>query len=188
MKKTKNLVANIAAAVALTLAGCGTTTTTTQPAAQTSQEPATYDVTPVDVESEVLTIADAIRLFDDNSKLAAMAKKYGYKQVGKYEAHNLNAYDDMMYKNCVSAKKLKDGTFQDMPKALKKGTSSYVGMIGGKIEIAVYNTKEYNKLVEQVKMAGFKLKEAGYEEEYSNGVYSIFCYASGKRVRIAKAL
>lgn len=189
MKKTKIMAASMAAAALLTLNGCGTTGSTTQSTTTTPkvEEQTTFAVNPVDVQSEVLTIADAIRLFDDNSKLAEMAKKYGYKQAGKYEAHNLNTYDNLMYKNCVPARKLQDGSYQDMPKAQKKGTSSYVGMMDGKLEIGVYNSKEYTKLVEQITQAGFKLKEDGYEQEYSNGVYSLFCYASGKRVRIAKA-
>lgn len=184
----KTLLAAVAVALVLTSCGTSQSTTTTAPAAQSTEQPEKYDVHPVDVKSEVLTISDGIKLFDDNSNLNAMAQKYGYKKLGKYEAHNLNSYDNMLYKNCSLPKKMKDGSYMDMPKPMKNGVSSYVGMVDGKLEIGVFNTKSYNQLVEQVEMAGFKLAQDGYEKEYSNGVYSIFCYAPGKRVRIAKTL
>ena len=56
-----------------------------------------------------------------------------------------------------------------------------------RIEIGVFNIKAYNNLVAQVKACGFKLVADGYEAEYSNGAYDIFCYEGGKRVRIQKS-
>ncbi len=94
----------------------------------------------------------------------------------------------MLYKNSTLPKKMKDGSFMDLPKPLRNGTSSYIGLNQDKVEIGVFNDKAYNSLLNQVKQAGFKLAQDGYEQEYSNGVYSIFCYAPGKRIRIVKTL
>lgn len=67
-----------------------------------------------------------------------------------------------------------------------KGISSYVAFTD-RIEIGVFNIKAYNNLVAQVKACGFELVADGYEAEYSNGTYDIFCYEGGKRVRIQKS-
>lgn len=184
----KNYVLGVAFACALIMTSCGTTKQTAQTTPTETTNNNTYDIHPVDIKSDVLTLSDGIRLFDDRTLEASMSTKYGYKKQEKYEAHNLCSYDVMLYKNSTLPKKMKDGSFMDLPKPLRNGTSSYIGLNTDKVEIGVFNQKAYNSLLDQVKQAGFKLTQDGYEQEYSNGVYSIFCYAPGKRVRIMKTL
>ncbi len=188
MNKEKVFGFSIAFASALIMTSCGTTKQTVQTNSTETTSNATYDVHPVDVKSDVLTLSDGIRLFDDRTLESSLAAKYGYKKQNKYEAHNLCSYDVMLYKNSTLPKKMKDGSFMDLPKPLRNGTSSYIGLNQDKVEIGVFNDKAYNSLLNQVKQAGFKLAQDGYEQEYSNGVYSIFCYAPGKRIRIVKTL
>ncbi len=180
----KKIFLSSIAAATLLLTGCGTT----QKTATTGTETGTYAVNPVDVESEVLNIKDALSLFDNNELITEISKKYGYKVENEVNIHNLENYKTMLYKNCTLSKKSKSGIYVDLPKPQRKGISSYIGLTGSTVEIGVFNTKAYDSLIEQIKQAGFKLTQDGYEQEYNNGVYSLNCYAPGKRVIIKKAI
>lgn len=176
--------------ISLTLWACGGAKSTLTP--RTSATPTintdTFAIHPVDIKSEVLTISDALHLFADGSQTATLAAKYGYHQKTNYEVNHLNLYSNMLYKACTLPQKMKNGSYTDLPRPMKKGTSSYVGVMKDQIEIGVFSTRTYEQLVDQVQQAGFKLAQDGYEQEYSNGLISVFCYSPGKRIRIVKTL
>ena len=137
---------------ALLLAGCGTQKTVVQPtepvAADTPvvQKPVVYDV---EAHPDVVSVAEAIALLDNPGNAAAIAKKHSYKVAGKYGIYRLDNYDMMMYKNCRLPKKLGTDIYEDTPKPLAKGTSSYIA-INSNVLIAVFNNTAFNNLVEQV--------------------------------------
>lgn len=175
---------------ALLLAGCGTQKTVVQPTApvaadtQAVQKPVVYDV---EAHPDVISVAEAIELLNNPGNATAIAKKHGYKVVGKYGIYRLDNYDMMMYKNCRLPKKLGTDIYEDTPKPLVKGTSSYIAM-NGNVLIAVFNNTAFSNLVEQVKGLGFALVEEGYEDKYSNGQTDIYVYSTRKSIRIEKAI
>lgn len=184
MKKT-SIIIPLAAAV-LCMAACSTPEKVVTPPPTTVKEPVadTFEIHPVEIPSEVLTIAAGLKVLDQPDQASALMAGKGYKSEKDYKVNRLNDYDMMYYKNCRLPKRLQNGAYEDLPKALKKGVSSYVGISTGGVEIGVFNNKAYQSLIDQVTGAGFTLAADGYEQEYSNGVYSIFCYAAGRRVRI----
>ncbi len=188
MKKTSIIIP--LAAAALCLAACSTPEKVVITPPPAVKEPAadTFEIHPVEIPSEVLTIAGGLKVLDEPGQAAALMAGKGYKAQADYKVNRLNDYDAMYYKNCRLPKRLQNGAYEDLPRALKKGVSSYVGVSQGGVEIGVFNNKAYQSLVDQVTGAGFTLAADGYEQEYSNGVYSIFCYATGRRVRITRTV
>ena len=146
------------------------------------QKPVVYDV---EAHPDVVSVAEAIALLDNPGNAAAIAKKHSYKVAGKYGIYRLDNYDMMMYKNCRLPKKLGTDIYEDTPKPLAKGTSSYIA-INSNVLIAVFNNTAFNNLVEQVKGLGFALVEEGYEDKYSNGQTDIYVYSARKSIRIEK--
>lgn len=183
MKKSSIIIPIAAAALCMT--GCSTPQKVVTPP-PTVKEPAvdTFEIHPVEMPSEVLTIANGLKVLKQPELAPQLLAKQEYKSKKDYKVNRLNDYDIMYYKNCRLPKVLSNGAYEDLPKALKKGISSYVGISSGGVEIGVFNNKAYQSLIDQVTGAGFKLAADGYEQEYSNGVYSVYCYASGRRVRI----
>ena len=150
--------------------------------AKKNTAPITYDVTP---HPDVITIEEAIKLLNSPEQAKAIAKTRGYKAVGKYGIYRLDNYSQMMFKNCKLPKKLGDGIYEDTPKPLAKGTSSYVAL-NGNVLIAVFNNTAFNNLVEQIKGLGFTLEEQGYEDKYVLGTAAIYVYSARKSIRIEK--
>ena len=111
-------------------------------------------------------------------------KKYGYKLKTNYEVYRLDKFSKMYYKNCALAKLLTADKYEDYPKPMRKGVSSYVAFKDGAIIIAVFNQPAYDNLVAQVKAAGFTLDMPGSEDIYTKGNRTIACYKDGKSVRI----
>ena len=114
------------------------------------------------------------------------SKKYGYKVQNAYEVFRVAKYDKMYYKNCRLPKKIVDGKFEDYPRALRDGISSYVAVGDGAVMIGVFNDNAYNNLVSQVRAAGFQLDMEGNEDIYTNGSYYIACNKNYRTVRITK--
>ena len=77
--------------------------------------------------------------------------------------------------------------YEDAPLPQAKGVSSYVS-VGNTIQMAVFNNKAYENLVEQIKGLGFSLQEEGYEDRYSNGTIDIYIYKEKRLFRIEKTL
>lgn len=187
--RKKQTYALMAGLVALALTGCGGgTKQIIVQQAEVAQEPKTIVDTIEAVEpiKDVLSIEQAVKLLETSEDRAAVMRKLGYKQKENYEVSRMDKYDVMYYKNCKLPRMLREGVYQNYPQPLMKGISSYVAFTD-RIEIGVFNIKAYNNLVAQVKACGFKLVADGYEAEYSNGAYDIFCYEGGKRVRIQKS-
>ena len=187
--RKKQTFALMAGLVALALTGCGGgTKQIIVQQAEVAQEPKTVVDTIEAVEpiKDVLSIEQAVKLLETGEDRAAVMRKLGYKQKENYEVSRMDKYDVMYYKNCKLPRMLREGVYQNYPQPLVKGISSYVAFTD-RIEIGVFNIKAYNNLVAQVKACGFKLISDGYEAEYSNGTYDIFCYEGGKRVRIQKS-
>lgn len=157
-----------------------------------TQQPATATATPVvrDTVSavkplkEVISIAEALEMYGNPDKVDATTKKYGYKLKTNYEVYRLDKFPKMYYKNCVPAKLLTADKYEDYPKPLRKGVSSYVAFKDGAIIIAVFNQPAYDNLVAQVKAAGFTLDMSGNEDIYTDGTRTIACFRDGKSVRI----
>ena len=147
-------IASIVLVLALILNSCGTqqkaTATVVTPVVQ---EP----VVAVEPLKEVISIADALDMYQNPDKVDAITKKYGYKLKTNYEVY---------------------------PKPMRKGVSSYVAFKDGAIIIAVFNQLAYDNLVAQVKAAGFTLDMPGSEDIYIKGNRTIACYKDGKSVRI----
>ena len=142
----------------MTFNSCGTQQATTQP-------------TPTPVAS-------------DSVVAVPITKKYGYKLKNNYEVYRLDKFSKMYYKNCSLAKLLTADKYEDYPKPLRKGVSSYIAFKDGALIIAVFNQSAYDNLVAQVKAAGFKLDMPGSEDIYTNGSRTIACYKDGKSIRI----
>ena len=90
----------------------------------------------------------------------------------------------MYYKNCRLAKILTAGKYEDYPKPLQKGVSSYVAFQDGAIIIGVFNQGAYENLVAQVKAAGFVLDMPGNEDVYKKDNHTIGCNEGLKTVRV----
>lgn len=176
-------------ATAFLLAGCGTqkaavSTDNTANNAQNTVQPTTYHV---DANPEVISIAEAVELFNSHDMAAAIAKKYGYKSVSNYDIYRLDSYETVLYKNCRLPKKVNATSYEDTPLPQAKGVSSYV-TVARNIQIAVFNAKAYLNLIEQIKGLGFSLAEEGYENRYTNGTIDIYTYEPKKLFRIEKTL
>ena len=142
----------------------------------------------ISINREFLSIAEALQMMQDPSVAEKILPKYGYQFKKNYEIYRVNKYKAMFYKNCTLPKQTSTGAYLDLPKAQKKGTSSYVA-ISENVEIGVYNNKAYENLVNQILgTPGFTLAHDGYEQEYSNGTYSIYTYNPMRRIRIEKTL
>ena len=184
--KTNNMKKNVsvvfsALVAAMTFFSCGTQQTATQPAAAPVHRDSIVAVEPL---KEVITIAEALDMYQNPDKAAAITKKYGYKLKPNYEVYRLDKFSKMYYKNCALAKLLTADKYADYPKPMRKGVSSYIAFKDGAIIIAVFNQAAYDNLVAQVKAAGFTLDMPGSEDIYTDGVRTIACYKDGKSVRI----
>ena len=100
-------------------------------------------------------------MFNHPEKVAPITKKYGYKLKNNYEVYRLDKFSKMYYKNCSLAKLLTADKYEDYPKPLRKGVSSYIAFKDGALIIAVFNQSAYDNLVAQVKAAGFRLDMPG---------------------------
>lgn len=142
----------------------------------------------VEANSEVLSIAEFIDVFADKDNADVAMAHYGYKVKKGYEVFRVDKYDKMYYKNCRLAKVITDGKFEDYPRALRKGISSFVAIKEGSMMLGVFNDNAYQNLVEQVKGNGFRLDMEGNEDIYTNGTYYIACNKGNRTVRIQKVL
>ena len=150
----------------MTFYSCGTQQTTTQPTPTPAASDSVVAVTPM---ADVVSVVEALDMFNHPEKVAPITKKYGYKLKNNYEVYRLDKFSKMYYKNCSLAKLLTADKYEDYPKALI---------------IAVFNQSAYDNLVAQVKAAGFKLDMPGSEDIYTNGTRTIACYKDGKSIRI----
>lgn len=182
-----------AAALMLLLASCGglKNASSEQPGnaatdATTSATTATpaEQVTPND---QLLNVEELVNAFTDATSMDAAMKKYGYKVQPNYEIFRVAKYDKMYYKNCRLPKKIVEGKYEDYPRALRQGISSYVAVGDGAVMVGVFNENAYNNLVAQVRSAGFTLDMEGNEDIYTNGAYYIACNKNYRTVRITKA-
>ena len=117
---------------------------------------------------------------------AEVAPAVAEEPVAPYEVFRVAKYDKMYYKNCRLPKKIVDGKFEDYPRALRDGISSYVAVGDGAVMIGVFNDNAYNNLVSQMRAAGFQLDMEGNEDIYTNGSYYIACNKNYRTVRITK--
>ena len=180
MKKNVWIVP-IVLVLALILNSCGTQQKATATVATpVVQEP----VVAVEPLAEVISIAEALDMYQNPEKVDAITKKYGYKLKTNYEVYRLDKFNKMYYKNCVLAKLLTADKYEDYPKPMRKGVSSYIAFKDGAMLIAVFNQPAYDNLVAQVKAAGFTLDMPGNEDIYKKGNRTIACYKDGKSVRI----
>ena len=180
MKKNVSIVFS-ALVAAMTFFSCGTQQTATKPAAAPLHRDSIVAVEPL---KEVITIAEALDMYQNPDKAAAITKKYGYKLKPNYEVYRLDKFSKMYYKNCRLAKILTANKYEDYPKPLQKGISSYVALEDGAIIIGVFNQTAYDNLVAQVKAAGFVLDMPGNEDVYKNGNRTIGCNEGLKTVRV----
>ena len=178
-----------AATIVSILTGCSTTKTTdVQTSASEVQTEIPKPVEPqieVKANPEFISIHEAIAALDNPETLDALAKKYGYKTISNYAVYRLDLYQKMLYKNCTPAKAIGKGIYEDTPKPLRKGTSSYIA-VKEDITIGVFNENAYRNLTDQLLGTGFTLVSDGNEKEYSNGTFTAYCYASRKTVRLTK--
>ncbi len=166
---------------AITLSSCRTMQTVTK----TVVTPVVKDtVVAVEPLKEVISIEEVLDMYQNPDKVDAITKKYGYKLKTNYEVYRLDKFSKMYYKNCVPAKLITTDKYEDYPKPLRKGVSSYVAFKDAAIIIAVFNQTAYDNLVAQVKAAGFTLDMPGNEDIYTDGTRTIACYKDGKSVRI----
>lgn len=181
--KQRKFIAIALVGAAFVLTGCGMTKKVTSPAngEPAIQQPTVEQVTP---EPEVISIAEAVDVFEHPERMAETAKKYGYKLKKDYEIYRLDKFSKLFYKNCRLAKILTANQYEDYPKPLRKGVSSYVAFKEGAIIIGVFNQKAYDNLVAQVKAAGYTLDMPGNEDIYVKGSRRIACYAGAKTVRV----
>lgn len=177
----------MAAVGVLVIGACGSAQKTTTANTNTT----TPQVQPVDTvnvvpNSEVLSIKELISVFADEANADEAMKKYGYKVKKGYEVFRVDKYDKMYYKNCRLAKIITDGKYEDYPRALKAGISSFVAVKGESMMLGVFNNNAYQNLVDQVKMNGFHLDMEGNEDIYTDGKYYIACNKKNRTVRIQK--
>lgn len=134
--------------------------------------------------SDVISVAEAVEMYETPNLIPVITKKYGYKLKKGYEVYRLDNFSKMYYKNCVLSKLLTKTAYADYPKPLAKGVSSYIAFKDGAMIIAVFNLPAYNNLVAQVKANGFVLDMQGSEDIYKKGERTIACYQAGKSIRI----
>ena len=180
--KHKQWITAVMATIALTLASCGTTQKSTT-AADATTTPAVA-TEKVEASKEFISIAEGIDIFENPEKVTAITKKYGYKLKENYEIYRLDKFTKLYYKNCRLAKILTDNKYEDYPKPLQKGVSSYIAFKDGAIIIGVFNQIAYDNLVAQVKAAGFVLDMPGNEDIFKKGQRNIGCYEGAKTIRI----
>ena len=182
-----------AAALMLLLSACGglknasadqSGSTATDATTSATTAAPTEQVTPND---QVLNVEELINAFTDAASMDAAMKKYGYKVQPNYEILRVAKYDKMYYKNCRLPKKIVEGKYEDYPRALRQGISSYVAVGDGAVMVGVFNDNAYTNLVAQVRSAGFTLDMEGNEDIYTNGAYYIACNKNYRTVRITKA-
>lgn len=131
MKKT---LYSSAFALTLLLSSCGLIQPTSQGGNDGLQKEATAEVAPAVAEEPVapndqlLNVEELVSVFTDAAHMDAAMKKYGYKVQNAYEVFRVAKYDKMYYKNCRLPKKIVDGKFEDYPRALRDGISSYVAV------------------------------------------------------------
>ena len=171
------------------MAACGTPKTPTGSgtagtnANAGAQQDTIVNVTP---NSEVLSIKELIGVFADETNADEAMKKYGYNVRKGYEVFRVDKYDKMYYKNCRLPKVITNGKYEDYPRALRQGISSYVAVKGEGMMLGVFNNNAYQNLVDQVKMNGFHLDMEGNEDIYTDGKYYIACNKNNRTVRIQK--
>lgn len=175
-------ITSVIAAAALVLAGCATQ----QKTVETTPAPAPVETVQVEANAEVMSVKELIGAFADQSDLDATMAKYGYKVKNGYEVFRVDKYNKMFYKNCRLAKVITDGKYEDYPRALRKGISSYVAVKTDNMMLGVFNDNAYQNLVDQVKMNGFRLDMEGNEDIYTDGTYYIACNKSNRTLRIQK--
>lgn len=146
-------------------------------------------IVPIKVEpnKNVISINELITMFEDPTTTKAIIKKYGYSLKRDYEIYNFDKFSHIYYKNCKLAKILVDNKYEDYPKPLRKGTSSYIAFKDGTILLAVFNQAVYDNLLAQIKAAGFILDMPGNEDIYIKGNLIIGCYSGAKTIRIKKS-
>ncbi len=182
----------ISAVVAMAFVSCDMLKTAVKETVKTDST-AVAEVAPrpeikhVDANPEVISIAEVVGLLDSEDNMEALVKKYGYKTASPYAIYRLDKYSTMLYKNCRLPKAISKNLYDDTPKPLAKGISSYVA-IGESITVAVFNNKAYENLLEQVLGQGFWLDMAGHEDKYTNGKVNIFVFKARKSFRIEKNL
>ena len=174
-------IAPIVLLLALLLNSCGTQQKAIAPVATPVVRDTVVAVEPL---KDVISIAEALDMYQNPSKVDAITKKYGYKLKTNYEVYRLDKFTKMYYKNCALAKLLTADKYEDYPKPMRKGVSSYIAFKDGAMIIAVFNQPAYDNLVAQVKAAGFTLDMPGNEDIYKKGNRTIACYKDGKSVRI----
>lgn len=175
----------IAAIMILSLSNCAANHAVTTNA---TAEIDSTELLKVKANPQFLSIQEGLRMIQDSTYAGKVLKKYGYRYKKDYIVYRVESYKEMYYKNCNLPKQTNTGAFTDLPKPMRKGISSYVA-INNKIEIGVYNNRAYKNLIGQIlSVPGFTLVNDGYEQEYSNGTYSIFTYAPNRRIRIQKTL
>lgn len=168
-------------ALTLLLSSCSLIQHTSQGGNDGLQKEATAEAAPAVAEEPVapndqlLNVEELVSVFTDAAHMDAAMKKYGYKVQNAYEVFRVAKYDKMYYKNCRLPKKIVDGKFEDYPRALRDGISSYVAVGDGAVMIGVFNDNAYNNLVSQVRATGFQLDMEGNEDIYTNGSYYIAC-------------
>lgn len=179
-------------ALTLLLSSCSLIQHTSQGGNDGLQKEATAEAAPAVAEEPVapndqlLNVEELVSVFTDAAHMDAAMKKYGYKVQNAYEVFRVAKYDKMYYKNCRLPKKIVDGKFEDYPRALRDGISSYVAVGDGAVMIGVFNDNAYNNLVSQVRATGFQLDMEGNEDIYTNGSYYIACNKNYRTVRITK--
>ena len=93
-------IAPIVLVLAMILNSCGTQQKATAPVTTpVAQEP----VVAVEPLKEVISIADALDMYQNPDKVDAITKKYGYKLKTNYEVYRLDKFSKMYYKNCALA-------------------------------------------------------------------------------------
>ncbi|EIM32337.1 MAG: hypothetical protein E7L36_03545 [Prevotella bivia] len=173
-------MATLGMGIALLFASCGTQ----QKATTTETNAPIIPVENVTAQSDMISVAEAITIFEHPENTDAIVKKYGYKLKKGYEVYRLDKFSKMYYKNCTLAKLITKTAYGDYPKPLAKGVSSYIAFKEGAIIVAVFNQKAYDNLVAQVKANGFVLDMPGSEDIYKRGERTIACYQAGKSIRI----
>ncbi len=193
MRKKVFVLISAVVTIAFTSTSCDTLKTTVKEEVKNdnvavAEEDPRPAIKHVDANPEVISIAESIRLLESKDSLDAFVKKYGYKTASPYAIYRLDKYSTMLYKNCRLPKAISKNLYEDTPKPMAKGISSYVAISGKSITMAVFNNKAYENLLEQVLSLGFTLDMAGHEDKYTNGKVNIYVFKARKSFRIEKNL
>ena len=103
-------IAPIVLLLALLLNSCGTQQKATAPVATPVVRDTVVAVEPL---KDVISIAEALDMYQNPSKVDAITKKYGYKLKTNYEVYRLDKFTKMYYKNCALAKLLTADKYAD---------------------------------------------------------------------------